>query len=112
MAHIVGTPRPDVVLSLDVDCGTSWLVDCRSNKWIELSPEASAVLEVDAGRRERALARARAGDVFDAAEAAELEVRLHLAETQGTVGRDRRALLETLAQLAIDEWLEHQEARS
>jgi hypothetical protein len=112
MAHVVGTPRPDVAFSRDVDGGPAWLVDLRSHEWVELSPEVSAVLEVDPRRRERALAQTRAGGVIEAAEATELEVRLHLAACQGAAGPDRRALFETLAQLAIDEWLEQQEDRS
>jgi hypothetical protein len=112
MAHIIGMPRPDVGFSRDVDGGAAWLMDFRSHEWVELSLEASAVLEIDSTRRDRALARVRGANVVEAAEATELEVRLHLAEGQALAGPDRRALFDTLAQLAIDEWLEQQEARS
>jgi len=114
MAHIISAPRPDVALSRDVAGAPAFLLDFRKDAWVgvELSPEASVVLEVDSTRCERALAQARAGTVIEAAEATELEVRLHLAEGQALAGPDRRALFDTLAQLAIDEWLERQEARS
>ena len=112
MAHIAGTPRPEVAFSRDVDGGPAWLVDLRCHELVELSIETSAILEIDAARRDRALAQVRARGVVEAAENTELEVRLHLDDSQNAFLPDRRALFETLAQLAIDEWLEQREAQS
>lgn len=86
-------------------------MDFRTHEGVELSFEASAILEIDASRRARALTQARAACVAEAAETTELEVRLQLAEDQNVDSPDARALIQTIAQLAIDEWLEQQEDR-
>ena len=79
--------------------------DVRTHERAELSEDATTVLEVDASIRDRAVDRARSSGVQQAADDVELEIRLTIG--QGEEARlAQRALLETLADIAVREWVE------
>ena len=81
------------------------LFDVRTHQLAELSEDATTVLEVDATIRARAVELARSGGVQHAADDVELEIRLTVGQDEA--GRQaQRALLETLADIAVREWVE------
>src|ERR1044071_510701 len=108
MAHVVGGPRPDVVLSRDVSGGPAMLFDCRSHAYVDLSEQATAVIENDSRLCRAAVERARVEGVETAADEVELMVRVCLESEPSERWETERAVLETLAEIAVRAWFEEQ----
>lgn len=111
MAHIVGQPRPDIVVSKDASGGPAMLIDMRTRERIEFSDEATAILDVDGTVRRAAIELARTNGVGSAANEMELDVRVVLEGSAAERLEAERAALETLADIAVREWFEAEKCR-
>jgi hypothetical protein len=111
MAHIVGSPRPDIVVSKDVSGGPALLFDTRAHERVDFSDDATAILDVDPSLRGVAVELARANGVYSAADEVELGVRIVLGANASDRREAERAVLETLADIAVREWFEAEKGR-
>ena len=111
MAHIVGQPRPDIVLTKDISGGPAMLIDLRTRERFEFSDEATAILDVDDTLRRTALQLAHTDGVYSAANDVELGVRLVLQASAEERWEAERAVLETLADIAVRQWAEAEKGR-
>jgi len=111
MAHIVGTPPPDIVVSKDVSGGPAMLIDIRTRERVDFSEGATAILDVNPMLCQFAVERARIDGVYAAASEVELSVRIVLEASASDRSEAERAVLETLADIAVREWFEAEKAR-
>ena len=111
MAHIVGSPRPDIVVSKDISGGPAMLFDIRTHESVDFSADATAILDIDPMLRQFAIERARADGVYSAANEVELGVRVVLGASAAERSDAERVVLETLADIAVREWFEAEKAR-
>lgn len=109
MAHLVGTPAPDIVVSRDATGGTAMLFDLRTHERVEFSPDATAVLELAPVLRERTVKLARDFGLGVAAEQLELYVSLELGP--GERQETERLVLGALADLAVASWFQENSER-
>jgi len=111
MAHIVGQPPPDFVVTKDAHGGPAMLIDMHTRERVEFSDEATAILDVDGALRLAAAALARNDGVCSAADEVELGVRILLGAGESERREAERAVLETLADIAVREWFATEKGR-
>lgn len=111
MAHIVGQPRPDIVVSKDVSGGPAMLFDVRTHEGVDFSNDATAILDLDEALRGAAVELARANGVHWAANEVELRVRVMLEASGVERWEAERAVLETLADIAVRQWFDAEKAQ-
>jgi hypothetical protein len=85
------------------------LFDLRDRVSVDLSEDATAVIEADRQLRERAIERAVVDGVKSAAAEVELVVRMHLGSEPSQRWEAERAVLETLSEIVVRAWFSEQE---
>jgi hypothetical protein len=111
MAHIVSQPRPDIFVTRDVSGGPAMLFDMRTHERVDFSNDATAILDVDEMLRGAAVELARTNGVHLAADEVELGVRVVLKASAAERWEAERAVLETLADIAVRQWSEAERGR-
>jgi hypothetical protein len=84
------------------------LFDVRDHVFVDLSDDATAVIEADRRLRERALERALTDGVKSAAAEVELVVQMQLGSEPSQRWEAEQAVLETLSEIVVRAWFEEQ----
>lgn len=106
MAHVVSGQRPDIVVTKDVSGGTAMLFDTNTHERSDFSEDVTAILDVDSTLCRVAVELARADGVHAAADEVELGVRLVLEAGPSERWEAERTVLETLADIAVQDWFD------